>query len=185
MKTFVKIEDYMILSREERRKHLKLEEPCIEIGSESRAFRGLLAHHLGTTIGSGMQIQLCHACNNKGCSNPDHLYWGTSADNVRDAHECGRWKTMWQRTIDKYGEEKAREMQKEAARKGAHAPRKKRRDKIFTDEMRKMWELALSEVNLLKFGWVNLLAKKMGISHTQVRRITRMYFSHVPRFEKK
>lgn len=198
MKTFTKIEDYMILSREERRKHLSLEEPCIEIGSDSRSFRGLLAHYLGTTIGGGNRVHLCHGCNNGKCSNPVHLYWGTPTDNVQDAIACGRWKSMWQRTIEKYGEEKARQLHKEAARRGAinstknrpaHSVKppktRKQRDDAFTDEKRKMWELALSELDLTKIGWVSLLAKKVHLSHTQVRRVMSKYFSHVPRFERK
>lgn len=86
---FENINEYMLRSREERRAHLKLEENCICIGGSSRNFRGLLAHHLKTTIPSGFKVYACHACNNGGCSNPNHLYWGSNTDNNLDRVAAG------------------------------------------------------------------------------------------------
>jgi hypothetical protein len=80
----------MALTREERRAHLKLDEPCILIGGHSSTvFKGLLAHHLRTTIPEGKSAFLCHACNIPKCSNPAHLYWGTPKDNYLDMVEAG------------------------------------------------------------------------------------------------
>jgi len=125
---FQKIEDYIKLNREERRKHLNLNESCIEIGGyDSREFRGLLAHFLKTTIPTKHKpiIVLCHACNNSKCSNPNHLYWGTISDNIQDSKIAGTWKSQYQRNIDKYGIEKAKEMHKLASSKGGQGVRRK------------------------------------------------------------
>src|ERR1700761_834539 len=87
---FQKIDEYMQKSREERRAHLRLDEECIKIGGyDSREYRGLLAHFLKTEIPTKKKVFLCHACNYHWCSNPNHLYWGTPADNYLDAQECG------------------------------------------------------------------------------------------------
>jgi hypothetical protein len=104
------ITEFITRSREERRQHLNLEEPCLERGGNSTNHKGVLAQYLNTTIPSG-RILLCHACNNGKCSNPRHLYWGTDYENiVLDGREHGTYKNIWLKQIEKYGYEKACQM---------------------------------------------------------------------------
>lgn len=98
---------YLDKTREERRRHLRLETPCNERGGYSTLFRGLLADKLGTEIFIDKKIVLCHACHNEKCSNPEHMYWGSYLDNIEDQKENGTWKSVWDRTVDKYGYEEA------------------------------------------------------------------------------
>ena len=100
---------YIQLLKTERQEHLKLDEACIERGGQSMYFKGLLAHILGTTIPSGKNVHVCHACHNAKCSNPNHLYWGTPSENKQDADNNGG-KTIWQHIVDKYGYEEACKM---------------------------------------------------------------------------
>jgi len=105
------IYDYILHPKEQRQSHLKLDEPCIERGGQSMYLKGLLAHLLNTTIPSGKKIHVCHACHNGKCSNPNHIYWGTASENKKDADSNGG-TTIWQRMVEKYGLDKAREMNK-------------------------------------------------------------------------
>ncbi len=105
------IEDYIKLPISERQSHLNLSEPCLERGGQSMYLKGLLAHIHNTTIPSGKKIHVCHACHNAKCSNPNHLYWGTAQENRLDAKANGK-KSIWEYMVEKYGLEKAKEMQK-------------------------------------------------------------------------
>lgn len=172
---FIKMVDYMKNSREERRNHLKLDESCIEIGGyDSREYRGLLAHYLGTEIPTHekKKYMLCHACNNHKCSNVNHLYWGTTKDNTIDSMEAGTWKSFYQRTVDKYGEEEARKMQLRNASKGG----KKNKGKVYlSDEKLKLYSDTIKQYLPIKRGDIKKISEELSISHTHVRRlITKM-----------
>jgi hypothetical protein len=100
----IDITEFINRSRDERRGHLKLDEPCCLRGGNSTNHKGVLAEYLGTTIPKG-RILLCHACNNEKCSNPRHLYWGTDKENI--TIDNPNYKTVWERSIEKYGYEEA------------------------------------------------------------------------------
>jgi len=109
------IETYILRTKEERQKHLKLDEACIERGGNSSYCRGLLAHIHDTSIPSGKKIHVCHACHNAKCSNPWHLYWGTSSENRRDFTATGQDKSIWERSVEKHGLQKAKEINSQNA----------------------------------------------------------------------
>ena len=163
--------EYILLSREERRSHLKLEQPCILIGGyDSREYRGLLAHYLGTEIPTHekTKILLCHACNNPRCSNVNHLYWGTNSDNIKDSQEIGTWSDIHDRTIKKYGEIKARELYKKAGSKGGkgNIGRKK-----ISKEQEELYKITIEKYMPLKSGDITKISKELGLSHTHISRL--------------
>lgn len=99
--------DYMKRSLEERRAHLDLTEECVERGGNSTQHRGILVEFLGTEFPTG-RIHLCHACNNGGCSNPKHLYWGTPKENCADGDRHNNtWRSPFDRKVEKYGYDEA------------------------------------------------------------------------------
>jgi hypothetical protein len=108
----IDILEYIKLSKIERQAHIRLDESCIERGGPPKGglsayCKGLMAHILDTSIPTGHKIHICHACNNEKCSNPVHLYWGTAQENWHDALDSGKAKSIWEKTIHKYGYEEA------------------------------------------------------------------------------
>ena len=181
MERFADINEYMLQTREARREHLRLNEDCIEIGGDSRTCRNLLAHYLHTTVG-GYKTYVCHACYNAKCSNPCHLYWGTPEDNVLDTKESGRWKSGYERLLEKHGHEKAKEILRRSGSSGGKAGGG---SNALTHSDIQQWKIAVDSVDTMKFGFVGKIAKKMNCSHTHVRRILNKYFPELQSFRKK
>lgn len=166
----IQISDYIQRSKEDRQAHLRLEQPCSEIGGNSSTeFKGLLAYYLGTTIpdrGRGFKTPLCHACGNAKCSNVEHLYWGTAKENVADAVAHGTFLSRYERSLAKYGVEGMKEI---AARAGKASGEAKRKPQEHWEGFRSSFD----QVDKSKRGWVGQLAKSLGVSHTQIRRIAK------------
>jgi hypothetical protein len=179
---FIDVHEYMKKSTLERQEHIDLSLNCIEIGgSDSTNYKGLLAHFLMTTIPSntllqgGSKIFLCHACNNHGCSNPRHLYWGTPSENNNDHVKSGRFRGF--DLVGKYGEEKAKEMRRKAGSLGGLAGGGHNKGKTCIDLS--MWKEELDAIDTTKYGWQSNLARKLGTTHTTVKRIVRNHFPHL------
>lgn len=104
----IDINDYMMLPQSDRQAHLKLDEPCIERGSShSYLYKGLLAYYFDTSIPTGMNILVCHACHNSQCGNIHHLYWGTSQENSFDRIANGGHRSPYHANVAKLGLEEA------------------------------------------------------------------------------
>jgi hypothetical protein len=56
---------------------------------------------------------VCHRCDNPGCVNPNHLFLGTNADNVRDMVEKGRVACKEKNGRAKLTEEKVAEIRRD------------------------------------------------------------------------
>jgi hypothetical protein len=163
------IKEYMKKTRDERQSHIDLKSECIEIGGHSREYRGLLAHYLKTTIPKGHKYLLCHACNNGGCSNVKHLYWGTFSDNQRDRAKVSN--TVYENMLKKHGKEKTAKMMSENGRLGGKAARHKR---LSDSEIQRRKEI-LKDINFSEYGELSRAARLLGISCTHTRRFINKY----------
>lgn len=119
----INLQEYMRLPKNERQKHLSLDEDCLERGGNSTCHKGVLAEFLGTQIPSGFGALLAHACHNGKCSNPKHLYWATPKENVDDLKRAGGFISIYQKLVNKYGLKQAKEILSSNAKGG-----NKRRD---------------------------------------------------------
>jgi hypothetical protein len=164
------IYEYINRPQAERQLHLKMDESCSEIGgSGSTEFKGLLAYYLGTTIpshGNGHRIHLCHACGNAKCSNVSHLYWGTPKENHADKKSHGRYKSIHEHTLAKYGKDGVSAIAKRAGKAAGEANRK-------SQEHWESYRAIFESIDKTKRGWYGRLGKQLNLTQTTIRRIAK------------
>lgn len=132
-------------------------------GVSVSAHRASYEAHKGP-IPIGMMV--LHKCDIRACVNPDHLFVGTNADNMKDASAKGR---LWAQKPENRAKAKQSALAASAARdwKGSRVPTAK-----LTEEI--VFEIRSSNLSVLA------LARKHGVSDTAIKKVkARRSWAHV------
>ena len=161
----------MMMSLEERKKHINLHEKCEFRNVKHRQeCRGILAYYLDTTLPNKNVGRICHACGNGDCCNPKHMYWGTASENMHDRylHDPESFKKGGKTNKENGHYEKLIKLRKE---KGSYEKLKgnNRLSKEQKEQRLKDIETYVKNKQIVH-GGIMRLSEKWNISHTNVRK---------------
>lgn len=142
-------------------------------GSIGHAGRALKAHRLAYELATGRspgKLFVCHRCDNPPCCNPEHLFLGTAADNMRDMAEKGRAGVV---PLERHPLHCRPELRAFGSKNGAHTQPEKRprgaahgRARLSVDQVEYIRATA-------KRGNYSVIARELGVDNATVGRIAR------------
>lgn len=138
--------------------------------------RYIRAHRLSLLLAQPVErrrtLHACHSCDNPRCVNPAHLWWGTAADNIRDAAAKGR--CAMQRADDP--RRSAYVGDRNPMRKHAHLrAAQSERQRGSKSHRAKLNEQQVAEIKQLRSAGVSqyAVAAQFGVSREMISRIDR------------
>jgi hypothetical protein len=110
--------------------------------------RGISAHRFSWEIHNGKipdGLEVCHSCDVPACVNPEHLWLGTHAENMRDMEDKGRTSIPGFRGVmiasSKLTEEQVRSIRKDTRKSSAIAKEFNiTRENVWMIKKRKSWK---------------------------------------------
>lgn len=142
-------------------------------GRVANGGKKVLAHRLSYELHVGPIPEnqfVCHHCDNPACVNPEHLFLGNNADNMRDMKEKGRhWMLHKPELILRGDDHPSRLHPERMARGEAHGVAKLTEPQVL--EIRALFESGHSK---------NGLAKRFGMSRYAIRCVVdRVSWKHI------